>query len=284
MRMNSLHHLPALLLVCAFSLLGMTCVAQEEKGPIGRVVAYKKVGDRSLNLYVNASAEPAAKRAAIVFFHGGGWVKGVPSSFNPQSSAVAAHGGVAIEVEYRLLQEGRDDAEPPRLCVEDTKSALRWVRSHANELGIDPERIAAVGGSAGGYDATYAALVPGWDAATDDTRVSAVPNVLVLLNPVLDIRQGDFGFARFGTEAPQRSPLLFVNAHAPPTLILSGANDVLAKPASLRDFDTRMKAAGARSELIFYEGQGHGFFNREPYLSGTTAEMLRFLKSLGYLN
>ena len=268
-------------------LLATSAFAQAGASPVGRAVVYKVVAGRSLRLFVNdppSAARPDSARAAVLFFHGGGWIKGSPSSFNAQSAAVAEHGAVAIEAEYRLLDGTPGDAQPPRVCVEDTKSAIRYVRAHAAQLGIDPKRIAAVGGSAGGYDAAYAALVPGWDDPGDNLQVSAAPNVLVLLNPVLDIREGEYGFARFTADAPHRSPMQFVTAAAPPTLLLSGANDVLAKPPTIREFARRVQAAGVRCELIFYDGQSHGFFNREPYLGKTTAEMVKFLTSLQYLS
>ena len=111
---------------------------------------YKTVDGHTLALYVNEPAEPSAKlRAAVVFLNGGGWTGDLPQQFNQQSNTVAEHGAVGIEVKYRLLNK-RDRTTPPRICVEDAKSAIRWVSSHASELKIDPNRIAAAGGSAGG--------------------------------------------------------------------------------------------------------------------------------------
>ena len=70
-------------------------------------------------------------------------------------------------------------------CVEDGKSAVRWIRKNAERLGIDPNRIAAGGGSAGGHVAACAGVVPGLDAANESVEISSVPNALALFNPAM---------------------------------------------------------------------------------------------------
>ena len=119
--------------------------------PEGQAHVYKKVGERELKLYVTKPDDwkSGDTRPAIVFYHGGGWVGGTPGQFTEHSKYLASRGMVAIQVEYRLL--GRKSNDPPTTCVHDAKSAMRWVRSRAEELGIDPERIASAGGSAGGH-------------------------------------------------------------------------------------------------------------------------------------
>lgn len=193
--------------------------------PLGRRVPYKAVNGRILSLYINEpSGTSITPRAAIIFFNGGGWIGGGPRQFNPQSEAVAEHGAVGIEVEYRFIRKADKTAEP-RVCVEDAKSAIRWVRSHATEMNLDPSRIAAAGGSAGGYMAAYTAMVPGWDSPTDPKKISPKPNALVLFNPVLDNGPNGYGSERFGSDYRQRSPLFFVSTNTPPTIIMSGEND-----------------------------------------------------------
>ena len=177
------------LIVVVFS--GFTCLAHAAdrvpqagtNGPlsaVGKSFVYKTVSGQDLHLYISAPTEKSSGlHSAIVFFHGGGWTSGSVTQFNPQSLALAARGMVAIDVEYRLIPKS-DGTQPPRICVEDAKSAIRWVRKHAKEWSIDPDRIVAAGGSAGGYLAAAAALVPAWDDPTDDLTISAKPNALVL--------------------------------------------------------------------------------------------------------
>ncbi|MGC8550872.1 MAG: alpha/beta hydrolase [Acidobacteriaceae bacterium] len=146
---------------------------------------YKSVAGSNLHLYVLEPKEGSAKaRPAIIFFHGGGWVAGHAGQFNVQARQAVAGGMAAIEVQYRLLGKGSD--ESPKICVEDAKSAVRWVREHAAELGVDPNRIVESGGSAGGYLAVFASMAPGWNDPHDDLSVSTKANLLMLYNPVID--------------------------------------------------------------------------------------------------
>ncbi|MEY3897718.1 MAG: hypothetical protein RLZZ214_3239, partial [Verrucomicrobiota bacterium] len=160
-------------------------------------VVYKKAGDRELRLSIEKPAawQPTDRRPAIVFFFGGGWVGGRTSQFQEQSEYLAARGMVGVRVEYRVIAKG--DKGPPVVCCADAKSAMRWVRAHAAELGVDPQRIAAAGGSAGGHLAAFTSMVEGADDPADDLKISPKANALVLFNPVLDNGpDGGYGAAR----------------------------------------------------------------------------------------
>ena len=102
----------------------------------------------------------------VVVFFGGGWVGGTPEQFRTQSEYLTTRGMVGIRVEYRVIP--KDDKGPPTVCCADAKSAMRWARAHATELGIDPQRIGAGGGSAGGHLAAFVGLVAGQDDPQDD--------------------------------------------------------------------------------------------------------------------
>jgi acetyl esterase/lipase len=257
-----------------------------------RVETYKEVGDTKLNVWIFEPAEkasPKAKRPAVVFFFGGGWTSGSPAQFERQCRHFAARGMVAITADYRVAS--RQHVKPVE-CVADAKSCIRWVRRNAARLGIDPERIAAAGGSAGGHLAAAVATLPGLDTAGEDTTISAVPNALVLFNPALVMAPIEgvnlLGFAskssseRFGCEPTDISPIHHVGAGLPPTLILHGKADTTVPIVTVEAFTAKMKAAGNRCELVGYEGQPHGFFNSAKY-DETLAEADRFLTSLGYL-
>ncbi|MGB8167749.1 MAG: alpha/beta hydrolase [Chthoniobacteraceae bacterium] len=257
-----------------------------------RVETYKEVGDVKLNVWIFEPADKAAaatKRPAIVFFFGGGWTSGSPAQFEKQCRHFASRGMVAITGDYRVAS--RHGVKPVE-CVADAKSCLRWVRRNADRLGIDPARIVASGGSAGGHLAAAVATLPGLDASGEDTSVSAVPNALVLFNPALVLapRPGTElkGFEsktsaeRFGCEPTAISPIDHVRAGVPPTLILHGRADTTVPFASAEAFAAEMKKAGNRCDLVGYEGQPHGFFNAAKF-DETLAEADRFLISLGYL-
>ena len=122
-------------------------------GPLAAAdsVVYKTVGDRELKLFLDKPADWKAgdRRPALLFFFGGGWVGGKTGQFLAQSKYFATRGIVGLRAEYRVIPKG--DPGPPTVCCEDAKSAMRYVRAHATELGIDPDRIGAAGGSAGGH-------------------------------------------------------------------------------------------------------------------------------------
>lgn len=272
----------ALLAVCA-----MAVDAQEAKNVKPKIDwptrVYKKVGERELKLFVANPPDWKAsnKRAAAVFFHGGGWVGGVPTQFNEQSRYLAGRGLVCIQVQYRLL--GKDN-EPPLICVQDAKSAMRWVRAHAVELGIDPNRIAAAGGSAGGHLAAFVGMVEGQDDPQDDLKISPKADALLLFNPVFDNGpEGGWGQARVGQRYKEFSPAHNISADDPPAIIFVGTKDNLIPVSTVQRFKSNMEKVGVRCDLHLYEGAGHGFFNAQPYLNQTLIETDKFLASLGWL-
>jgi len=114
-----------------------------------KTVAYKTIDEITLNLHIfnPAAHEPTDKRPGIVFFFGGGSNNGSPSQFYPHCQYLASRGLVAMSAEYRVKSR---NGTTPRECVKDANSAIRWIRQHAQELGIDPHRVVAGCGSAGG--------------------------------------------------------------------------------------------------------------------------------------
>ena len=246
-------------------------------------LVYKKVGDRELSLHIEKPADWKAgdKRPAMVFFFGGGWVAGTANQFRPQSEYLAGRGIVGIRVEYRTIPKG--DKGPPLVCCADAKSAMRFVRGHASELGVDPSRIAGAGGSAGGHLAAFTALVDGLDDTADDTKISCKPDALVLFNPVFNNGPGQWGHERVGERFKEFSPAHNISKSAPPTTVFLGDSDKLIPVSVLREFEAAMKAAGARCDAHVYAGGAHGFFNKEPHLSQTMEAMDKFLVSLGWL-
>lgn len=252
--------------------------------PDVETVIYKKAGDRELKLFVEKPAnwKPKDHHPAIVFFHGGGWVQGSPNQFMKESEYFATRGMVCIRVEYRTIPKG--DEGPPVVCCEDAKSAIRYVRSHAAELGIDPQHIVAAGASAGGHLAAFTALVPGVDDPADDLTVSCKPEALVLWNPVFNNGPGNYGYERMGDRYIEFSPAHHITSNAPPTSVFFGTQDQYVPRATAKAFQTGMERCGVRCKTIFYEGQKHGFFNEDPWLSKTLAAADQFLTSLGWLD
>jgi acetyl esterase/lipase len=254
---------------------------------------YKTVGETKLKLWVYAPEghQPTDAKPAIVFFFGGGWTNGSPQQFEQQCRYLASRGMVAITADYRVASRQNVKAVD---CVRDAKSAVRWIRSHASELGVDPDRIAAGGGSAGGHIAACAGTIEDFDEPDEDASVSSRPNSLVLFNPAVSFDPSltrnenprAAGLAeRMGVEPTALSPANHVDATDPPTIVLIGTKDFLIE--GNRQFAQRMQAAGVRCELDLYEGRTHGFFNygragNKDFLA-TLASADRFLASLGWI-
>ncbi|KPQ13477.1 MAG: Esterase/lipase, partial [Algoriphagus marincola HL-49] len=124
-------------------------------------VVYKKIDTLSLNLEVyRPQAEPAENGfPAMVFFFGGGWTGGSISQFEPQARYFSERGIVCFLVAYRVRSRNQSS---PFESLMDAKSAMRFIRKHADEFQIDPDKIIASGGSAGGHLAAATALIDGY--------------------------------------------------------------------------------------------------------------------------
>ncbi len=261
-----------------------------------QVVTYKTVGETKLALNVfNPEGHKASdSRAAIVFFFGGGWTSGSPGQFEQQCRYLASRGMVAITADYRVASRHQVKAAQ---CVADAKSAIRYVRAHAVELGVDPKRIAAGGGSAGGHIAGCTGTLPGLDEAGEDAQVSSVPDAMVLFNPALTLAPVDGNdFGGFGARLPAEklgaepvaiSPTHNVKAGVPPTIVFHGKADTTVPFATVEVFAAAMKKAGNRCEVAGFEGQQHGFFNfgrgDNSMFLATLTQADKFLASLGWL-
>ncbi|TFG67807.1 MAG: alpha/beta hydrolase, partial [Anaerolineales bacterium] len=221
--------------------------------------------------------------AAIVFFFGGGWVDGTPTQFFEHCRYLASRGMVTFSAEYRVKNR---HSVTPRKCVTDGKSAMRWVRAHAIELGLDPLRIAAGGGSAGGHVAACASMLNGYEEQGEDLEISSVPDALVLFNPVLDTSQSPIA-DRFGSDAEYLSPQHHIRSGLAPTIIFHGKDDPVVPYAQIERYTVAMQAAGNRCELLGFEGRTHGFFNYGRDDGSAFGETLRaadrFLNSLGFV-
>ena len=132
----------------------------------------------NLHVFTPPGHQPSDNRPAIVFFFGGGWVDGSASHFHPQCEYLASRGMVAISAEYRVKNL---HGTTPQECVKDGKSAIRYVREHAAALGIDPNRIAAGGGSAGGHVAAATGTLTAYEEPGENLAISSKPNALVHL-------------------------------------------------------------------------------------------------------
>jgi acetyl esterase/lipase len=255
---------------------------------------YASPGGVDLKAYVffPRKRETAEPRAAIVLFHGGGWSMGEPQWGFSGARHFAERGLVAVAVQYRLSNEKA--GVTPLEAMADAKAALRWTRENAASLGIDPERIAAYGWSAGGHLAASAAI---FHDAGSDRRPSPSPNALVLISPAVSLGQDRWVARLLGgrAKASEISPDEHVRPGLPPTLILQGSRDTVTPLPGVQRFCERLRAAGNRCEIHVYDGFGHLFTppgvpdadwpKPDPATQeDALARADRFLKSLGFMD
>lgn len=241
---------------------------------------YKKTpqGDLVLHFALPADWKRSDKRPAIVFFFGGGWQNGSYTQFVPQAEYFASRGLVAASADYRIASKHKTT---PDKCVADARSAIRWLRSQAGALGIDPDKVIASGGSAGGHLAAAAALLEGFDAPDEDRTISCKPNALVLFNPALHVKDRSVRDGDGKDIAAAFWPNSYLKQGAPPAIIFFGTADRLLEGG--REYLAKAKELGSPAELYTAADMPHGFFNRSPWLEVTTRKADEFLRSLGYL-
>jgi acetyl esterase/lipase len=275
-----------------FFLLLTTIHAERKPKPTMKSIAgadthiYKKIGEVELSLFLfkPEGHKPEDKTPAAVFFFGGAWNGGSPKQFEAHSKYLASRGMIAAVADYRVKSR---QGTTPFECVKDGKSAVRWLRQNAATLGIDPDRVAAGGGSAGGHVAAATATTKGLEEEGQDLSVSSVPNALLLFNPVYDNGPGGWGHSRVKERWKEISPMHNIRKGTPPTIVFLGTNDKLIPVATAETYKKKMIEVGSRCDLHLYEKQGHGFFNTNKaggqHYRATVLEMDKFLISLGWL-
>lgn len=277
--------LAALISICLTASLAAETPTLNFEGAKAETYKTASGDDLKIHIFNPADHDPAkAAKPAIVFFFGGGWNGGTPAQFEQHCRFLASRGMVAMTADYRVNSR---QGTTPKECVVDGKSAIRWVRVNAKRLGVDPDRVAAGGGSAGGHVAAATGMIDGFDDPADDQDMSSKSNALVLFNPVYDNGPDGWGNDRVKDYWEGFSPAHNITGDDPPAIVFLGSNDALIPVATAEKFKTSMTAAGLKSDLHVYEGQAHGFFNqakggKEVFLD-TIRKMDAFLVEIGYL-
>jgi acetyl esterase/lipase len=279
-----------LLLLPLLAALTVPINAQQPGSPAIHI--YREVDGRALRAYVfsPSARNDRAPASAILLFHGGGWSAGSPEWTFEAAGRFAALGMVAIPIEYRL-SEGK---VTPIEALADVCAAFRWARQKAGELGIDPKRVAGYGVSAGGHLVASAATVGCPPGAPGSIR--AEPDALLLWSPALDLSKDRWFQEKLQGRATAAtySPAEHVNASTPPTIIVHGAEDVLAPLSGAKRYCERLVQAGEVCELSAYAGLGHlltrnlanqeSDFGPDPKARADgIAKLQRFLSDLGFI-
>lgn len=227
---------------------------------VERDIVYARYGPREVKLDLYLPKEPTTQKIpCIVVVHGGGWRSGDKTRFAHIAGALAAQGFAAACIGYRLLPEVEFPAP-----VLDCKAAVRWVRANAARHGLDPERIGAIGGSAGGH---LVAMLGTSDAVAtlegdggNPGVSSRVHAVVAMATPADLTRMGDR--QNLGADlAKLISPVTHVTKNSAPVLLLHGTKDTLVPMTQSELLLEKYRQAGAKAELVKIEDGVHAFWN-----------------------
>ena len=224
-------------------------------------IVYSKVGDRELLLdaYRPKTEE---SRPAVLVVHGGAWRSGNRKQLRHYATSLTKMGFVCFAIDYRLAPEHKFPAQ-----IEDCRAAVRWIRSHASEYGVDAARLGAIGYSAGGHLVSLLGTTgepPGDDNGQVDTRLQAV----VAGGAPTDFRwfpdDGDWAEFWMGGNlkaVPEKfkaaSTAAFIDKDDAPTFFFNGTKDRLVPLVWTKPCFDALKAAGVKTELHTIEGAGH---------------------------
>ena len=253
--------------------------------PPDRAVVYKQAEGQELKLHIFLPAgwTAADKRPLMLMYHGGGWRGGQTADFFLQCRWYADQGFVAVSADYRLADK-QLSRESMTHTLQDAFSAIRYARKHAAELGIDPTKVVASGSSAGGHLSLAISLFSDYNDPADDTKISPVPNALVLLCPVIDCGPPP------GYSAAYRwmkeyylpfSPFQNVRKGMPPQIIVLGTLDHVTPPAHAEAYQKKVRELGNVCELKLFPDVKHGAFYRGKNWTAAQPIIEEFLKKQG---
>ena len=265
----------------AVDLSGVECTPQ---------IPYANVDGRKLYMDVYRPESASEKSPAVIVVHGGGWVKGAKEKFAALSASICRRGYIVANIEYRLAHEAKFPA-----AIRDCNAATAYLHSHATKLGIDPNQIAVVGGSAGGH---LAGLMAAGHEVADlrhaniegSTQLAAV---VVLAGP-MEVSPGrvadqsitepekSFAVVWFGGDAKQKPDMYKladvaskIDATMPPVLFLTGSKD---NPDKNKAVQEKLESLGVETGLSIVEGAKHAQWNAPQFMPMFVESIDRFLK------
>jgi acetyl esterase/lipase len=241
---------------------------------------------QTLDVWRAETAAKADKRPVLIFWHGGGWVKGARQDYAFAGRAFARQGFVVVIPDYRKVPDVRFPA-----FVEDGAEAVAWVRDNIDRFGGDPKRIGFSGHSAGAHTAVLLALDPRWLKAAD-VDPGIVKAVVGLsgpydFHPFTTKRSIDAMAAYPDPKVTQ--PIDQARADAPPMLLVTSTKDETVRPRNAINLSKRFKTLGAPAELVNYRGLDHEevvmalsvpFRSKGPVLADSTAFLDRHLREV----
>jgi acetyl esterase/lipase len=261
------------LVPCLFLIAG---VARAQPATIEKDIVFGRGGDVELKLDLCRPAAGKGPFPVVMCVHGGAWQIGDRTMQHPNIRLLAKEGYVAVTIQYRLAPK-----HPWPAQIEDVKCAVRFLRSKAKDWNLDPERIAALGESAGGHLSLLVGLLNGkGDHADQSSKVRAVVNYYgptdfatwrptALGDMMLKLRLQRDGdgiltdlLGTSNRSAPvikTSSPLTHVSPDGPPILTFQGTADPLVPDPQARVLHEALKKAGTPNRLELLENASHGW-------------------------
>ena len=230
-------------------------------------IEYGKVGDRSLLLDLYMPEKLDKPVPGLIFIHGGGWKSGNRTDYRYYAIRYAKRGFVVASISYRFAKEA-----PFPAAVQDAKCAVRWMRANAAKYNVNPDKIAAIGGSAGGHLSMmigFSSDAPELEGDGGNPGVSSrVQAVVDLYGPTdLDCEEArnvdvvkDF-MGKPYDQAPklyeQASPMRYITKDDPPTLVFQGTIDDVVPQSQSDKLVAKLKEVGVPCEYVIFEGWPH---------------------------
>jgi acetyl esterase/lipase len=245
-----------------------------------RVASAQAFGAHGLKLDIWSDGE-AKNKPVLVFFYGGGWVKGTRDEYGWAARAFVSKGFVVVVPDYRKVPEVVYPA-----FLEDAADAVRWTHDNIAKYGGDPQRIAIAGHSAGGYAVAMLALDRRWLG-----KDSGIVKAAVGLSGPYDFYPfTGRAVAAMGTwpKPAETQPLTYARADAPPMLLVTGDADTTVRPKNARNLFRKLHNLGAPVTLKEYAGLGHEdvamalslpFRSKAPVLDDSAAFLIGALKN-----
>lgn len=244
-------------------------------------VVFGRGGNTELKLDIYRPPSGVSKQMATIHFHGGGFAGGSKDTLSDRIKPFAAIGYVAIAAQYRLSGQAGFPA-----LVHDAKAAIRWTRANAKMLGIDPQRIAVVGYSAGGYHALFTAGTanrPEFEGAGGSAGVSSHVAVCIAYYPATNVPASMLPAGADAAATRAANATTHIAAGFPPTIVFHGMKDTTIPIESSERLVQQIRAASVPVEFHQFEGVPH-VFDSNPEFATLAAQLADFFIDRHVLN